>query len=98
MGLADHDTVVCKLNCTELDLKPQFRTTRHFSKLNFYNIMPLININIQSMLSCTDPNIIVEKLNTGLNKIAEKLFGKTKIQRKTEEKTFDDPELRQERK
>ena len=51
----------------------------------------------QSSFNDTDPNEKATKINNSLNKVAEKLIAKKKIQNRKDMRDFDDAELRKAR-
>ena len=99
-GLSDHDGLSFELTCTDVDMQPQFFIHRDFSQLTSSNIMPLVDndMELQSIFSETDVNIIAQRLNHGLNEIAKKLIIKRRIQNNKKSEDFDDKELRARRK
>ena len=95
-GIADHDGVVCQLNCKDVTEIPQFFISRNYSKVNAMNILPMIDEDkdLQDLFGDTDSEVIASKLNKGLNKITVSLIEKKKIQNKKDVKSFDDSELK----
>merc|ERR1711954_484738 len=63
---------------------------------NCSNIMPLIDADedLQSLFSSQNTSTISEKLNDGLNRIANKLIIKKKNQNRKEDQRLDDLELK----
>ena len=94
-GLSDHDGVSCILNCKDIELRLQFYISRNFDMINAANLIPLIDEDnkLQSLFRDTNPNSIASKLNKGLNRVAEKLVVKKKIQNCKDMRDFDDREL-----
>ena len=76
MGLADHDAVVCQINCSEVEMLSQFFISRNYKNINAGNILPLLDqdLELQSLFSDMDPDTIAHKLNNGLNNIAKNLI------------------------
>ena len=95
-GLSDHDGILCKLRCKDLEIQPQFCILRSYKEVSAANILPEVDASqdLQSPFTDTDPDEIATKLNRSLNRIAEKLISKKKVQFKKENKRHDDEELR----
>ena len=98
-GLSDHDGVICKLRCKDVEIPPQFMVIRNYQKVSAAIIQPEVDNSedLQSLFTDTDPDMIATKLNNGLNKIAEKIITKKKIQFKKESKSHDDVKMKQAR-
>ena len=73
-GLSDHDGILCKLRCKDLEIQPQFCILRSYKEVSAANILPEVDASqdLQSPFTDTDPDEIATKLKRGLNRIAEK--------------------------
>ena len=81
---SDHDAVGVRLHLDDIIHKPQFFITRDMRNMTFINMEPLMlaNMNLQNVFSSDDPNIICERLLTGMNEVADLISPLRKKQNK----------------
>ena len=72
--MSDHDGILCKLKCKDLEIQPQFCILRSCKEVSAANILLEVDASqdLQGPFTDTDPDEIATKLKRGLNRIAEK--------------------------